>query len=154
MIISIGFVRSASQVLIKELDWAQNSLDSRLIDVTDLPDFNLQALFIHDNEHFNSMVGLLEKEKAFYPILDATDESLAYSYFENLPAQAVKDLYLKVINRWTMHQNFSSLENIWSITNHFRDLWKKDRLSYFEEMFYWIKRNVGAVDLTIIFNDV
>ena len=64
MIISIGFVRSASQVLIKELDWAQNSLDSRLIDVTDLPDFNLQALFIDDNDHFNSMVGLLEKEKA------------------------------------------------------------------------------------------
>ena len=154
MIISIGFVRSASQVLIKELDWAQNSLDSRLIDVTDLPDFNLQALFIDDNEHFNSMVGLLEKEKAFYPILDAKDESLEYTAFENLPAQAFKDLYLKVLNRWTMHQNFNSLENIWSITNHFRDLWKKDRLSYFEEMFYWIKRNIGAVDLTIIFNDV
>ena len=154
MIISIGFVRSASQVLIKELDWAQNSLDSRLIDVTDLSDFNLQALFIHDNEHFNSMVGLLEKEKAFYPILDAKDESLEYTAFENLPAQAFKDLYLKVLNRWTMHQNFNSLENIWSITNHFRDLWKKDRLSYFEEMFYWIKRNIGAVDLTIIFNDV
>ena len=154
MIISIGFVRSASQVLIKELDWAQNSLDSRLIDVTDLPDFNLQALFIHDNEHFNSMVGLLEKEKAFYPILDAKDESLEYTAFENLPAQAFKDLYLKVLNRWTMHQNFNSLENIWSITNHLRDLWKKDRLSYFEEMFYWIKRNIGAVDLTIIFNDV
>ena len=154
MIISIGFVRSASQVLIKELDWTQNSLDSRLIDVTDLPDFNLQALFIHDNEHFNSMVGLLEKEKAFYPILDAKDESLEYTAFENLPAQAFKDLYLKVLNRWTMHQNFNSLENIWSITNHFRDLWKKDRLSYFEEMFYWIKRNIGAVDLTIIFNDV
>ena len=154
MIISIGFVRSASQVLIKELDWTQNSLDSRLIDVTDLPDFNLQALFIDDNEHFNSMVGLLEKEKAFYPILDAKDESLEYTAFENLPAQAFKDLYLKVLNRWTMHQNFNSLENIWSITNHFRDLWKKDRLSYFEEMFYWIKRNIGAVDLTIIFNDV
>ena len=92
MIISIGFVRSASQVLIKELDWAQNSLDSRLIDVTDLPDFNLQALFIDDNDHFNSMVGLLEKEKAFYPILDAKDESIGYSTFENLPAQAFKDL--------------------------------------------------------------
>ena len=154
MIISIGFVRSASQVLIKELDWAQNSLDSRLIDVTDLPDFNLQALFIDDNEHFSSMVSLLEKEKAFYPIVDAKDESLGYSAFENLPAQAFKDLYLKIINRWTMHQNFKSLENIWTITNHFHDLWKKDRLSYFEEMFYWMKRNIGAVDLTIIFNDV
>ena len=154
MIISIGFVRSASQVLVKELDWAQNSLQSKLIDVTDLPDFNLQALFIDDNEHFSSMVSLLEKEKAFYPILDAKDESLRYSQFEALPVQAFKDLFLKVQGRWSMQQNFNSLENIWNITTHFRDLWKKDRLSFFEEMFYWMKRNIGAVDLTIIFNDV
>lgn len=154
MIISIGFVRSASQVLIKELDWNQNSLQTRLIDVTDLADFNLQGLFIDDNEHFNSMVSLLEKEKAFYPILDAKDENLSFSSFENLPAQAFKDLYLKISNRWVMHQNFNSLENIWNLTNHFRDLWKKDRLSYFEEMWYWLKRNIGAVDMTIIFNDV
>jgi hypothetical protein len=154
MIISIGFIRSASQVLIRELDWAQNSIESRLIDVTDLPDFNLQALFVDDNDHFNSMVGLLEKEKAFYPILDAKDESLVFSAFENLSALAFKDLYLKVLNRWTMHQNFSSLENIWTITNHFRDLWKKDRLSFFEELWYWMKRNLGSVDLSFIFNDV
>lgn len=154
MIISIGFVRSASQVLIKELDWIQNSLETRLIDVTDLPDFNLQALFVDDNEHFNSMIALLEKEKAFYPILDAKDESLSLSAFEALPAQAFKDLYLKISNRWTMHQNFNSVENIWKITNHFRDLWKKDRLSFFEELWYWLKRNTGAVDMSIIFNDV
>ncbi len=154
MIISVGFIRSASQVLVKELDWVQNSLQSRLVDVTDMPDINLQALFISDNEHFNSLAGLLEKEKAFYPILDANDESLTYSDFEQLPAQAFKDLYLKVLNRWTMHQNFNSLENIWNLTTHFRDLWKKDRITYFEELWYWMKRNLGAVDLTIIFNDV
>ena len=154
MIISVGFIRSSSQVLIRELDWDQNSIDSRLIDVTDLPDFNLQALFIDDNEHFNSLVGILEKEKAFYPILDAKDESLTFTSFENLAPQAFKDLYAKILNRWCLHQNFSSLENVWNITNHFRDLWKKDRLSFFEEFWYWLKRNIGAVDLSIIFNDV
>ena len=111
MIISLGFVRSSSQLLVKELDWNQNSLQTRIIDVTDLPDQNLQALFIDDNEHFNSLVGLLEKEKAFYPILDAKDENMTYSAFEALPAQQFKDLYLKTLGRWTMHQNFNSLTN-------------------------------------------
>ncbi|MFA7614752.1 MAG: hypothetical protein WCY48_11005, partial [Candidatus Caldatribacteriota bacterium] len=37
---------------------------------------------------------------------------------------------------------------------HFRELWQKDRLSFFEEFWYWMKRNLGAVDLSIIFNDV
>ncbi|MGE3609832.1 MAG: hypothetical protein AB7I27_09635 [Bacteriovoracaceae bacterium] len=154
MIISLGFVRSASQILVRELDWSQNSIQSRLIDVTDLPDQNLQALFIEESEHFNSLVGLLEKEKAFYPIWDAKDENLTFNAFETLPAQQFKDLYSKVLNRWVMHQNFNSLENIYSITNHFRDLWKKDRISFFEELWYWMKRNLGSVDLTILFNDV
>jgi hypothetical protein len=154
MIISLGFVRSASQLLIKDLDWAQNSFESRLIDVTDLPDQNLQALFIEDNDHFSSLVNLLEKEKAFYPILDARDESMSFAAFESMPAQQFKDLYLKVLNRWTLHQNFNSVEHMWKITTHFRDLWKKDRLTFFEEFWYWFKRNTGAVDLSIIFNDV
>lgn len=154
MIISLGFVRSSSQVLIKELNWQQNSLESKIIDVTDLPDQNLQALFIQDNEHFSSLVNILEKEKTFYPILDAGSENMSLSAFEAMPAQQFKDTYLKVSSRWCMHQNFSSLENIYKLTNHFRDLWKKDRISFFEELWYWMKRNIGATDMTILFNDV
>jgi hypothetical protein len=154
MIISLGFIRSSSQVLIKELDWTQNSLQSKIIDVTDLPDQNLQGLFIDDNEHFNSLVSLLEKEKSYYPIIDAKDDSLSLTSFEAMPVQHFKDLYLKILYRWTLHQNFNSIEEIWKITNHFRELWKKDRLSFFEELWYWMKRNTGATDFSIIFNDV
>jgi hypothetical protein len=154
MIVSLGFVRSSSQVLIKELNWIQNSLESKIIDVTDLPDQNLQGLFVQDNEHFSSLVSILEKEKAFYPILDARDEALSYSQFEDMPSQQFKDIYFKILNRWTMYQNFNSVENLYKITNHLRELWKKDRLSFFEELWYWMKRNLGSTDLTILFNDV
>jgi hypothetical protein len=112
MIISIGFVRSAGQVLIKELDCLQNSLNSKIIDVTDLADENLQGLFIDDNEHFNSLVSILEKEKSFYPILEAQSENLTLGTFESMPAQAFKDLFQKITARWCMQQNFTSLEKI------------------------------------------
>lgn len=154
MIISLGFVRSSSQLLVKELDWLQNSLQTRLIDVTDLTDQNLQGLYIEDNEHFSSLMHILEKEKAHYPILDAKDEGLTFSAFEGMPAQQFKDAYMRILNRWTLHQNLNSIENMWKITNHFRDLWKQDRLSFFEEFWYWMKRNLGSTDLTILFNDV
>jgi hypothetical protein len=154
MIISLGFIRSSSQVLIKELNWTQNTIESKIIDVTDLPDQNLQGLFIEDNEHFSSLVSILEKEKVYYPILDARDENLGLSAFESMPVQQFRDIYLKISNRWALHQNFSSVENMWKLTNHFRQLWQKDRLSFFEELWYWMKRNICATDLTIIFNDV
>lgn len=154
MIISLGFIRSSSQLLIKDFDWSKNSLESRLIDVTDLPEQNLSGLFIEDDEHFSSMISLLEKEKAFYPILEAKNEDITYTAFAELGAHAFKQLALKVINRWTMVNNFNSIENMFKITTHFRVLWQKDRLSFFEEFWYWMKRNTGAVDLSIIFNDV
>jgi hypothetical protein len=154
MIISLGFVRSGSQVLIKELNWTQNSVDSKIIDVTDLTDQNLQGLYVDSNDQFNSLVNILEKEKAHYPILDAKEENLVLSSFESMQAQQVRDLYFKILNRWTLHQNLHSVENSWNMTNHFRELWKKDRLSFFEELWYWMKRNLGATDLSIIFNDV
>jgi hypothetical protein len=154
MIISIGFIRSAGQVLIQDLDWQQNSISNRLIDVTDLPEQNLQALFLENDEHLNSMVGLLEKEKNFYPILDGRDENLDFNTFEKLRPLDLKELYLKVSNRWTMQQNIKSLEQIYALTTHLRELWKKDRLAFFEETWYWLKRNLGTVELNIIFNDV
>ena len=154
MIISLGFVRSSSQVLVKQLDWQQNSLETKLIDVTDLPDQNLQALFISDNEHFTSLVTLLEKERGYYPILMAQDENLTFSSFEDMPVQQFRDLYAKIVNRWTLHQNLNSVENLYKITDHFKHLWKADRLSFFEELWYWMKRNLGATDLSIVFNDV
>ncbi len=154
MIISLGFVRSTSQLLIKDFDWVKNSLESRLIDITDLPDQNLSGLFVEDDEHFSSLVSLLEKEKSFYPIMDARNEDLSFTSFEQLGSHAFKELSIKVINRWTMIQNFNSIENMYKIVTHFRDLWQKDRLSFFEEFWYWMKRNLGAVDLSIIFNDI
>ncbi len=154
MIISLGFVRSSSQALIRELNWQENSIETKLIDVTDLPDHNLQGLFVDDNDHLSSLVNILEKEKPFYPILDAKDEDLNFDDFEHLPVSQFRDLELKVLNRWTMYQNFNALENIWGVTTHFRDLWKKDRTTFFEELWYWMKRNLGASELTILFNDV
>ena len=154
MIISLGFVRSAGQILIKELDWAQNKLDSKLIDVTDLPDQNIQGLYIEDNEHYSSLAGILEKEKSFYPIMDANDDQISLSTFESLPAQQFKDLYSKIINRWIMSQNLQTVEQFNAHINHFKSLWLKDRITFFEELWYWLKRNLGATDLTIIFNDV
>jgi hypothetical protein len=154
MIISLGFVRSSSQVLIKELDWTQTSLQTRLIDVTDLQDENLQGLFIEGNDHINSLASLLEKEKVFYPIIEAQDESLDLQTFEAMPAFQFKEVYFRLSNRWLLTQNLKSVEQLYQITNHLKTLWKKDRITFFEEFWFWLKRNLGTIDLSLYFNDV
>ena len=154
MQLTLGFVRSASQVLVKDLDWEQNRVETRLIDVTDLPDQNLMGLFVGQTEHFEQLLGLLEKEKRHYPIHEAQSFDLSYSLFEDMPAFQFKELANKVMNRWAFSHNYQSLEELFAFTTHMRVLWHKDRLSFHEELWAWLKRNLATVDLSIVFNDV
>lgn len=154
MQLTLGFVRSPSQILLKDLDWEQNKVSTRLIDVTDLPDQNLQGLFVGQSEHFEQLLGLLEKEKQHYPIHEGHTFDLSYSAFEEMSAFSFKELGVKVTNRWVLSHNYNSLEELFAFTTHMRVLWHKDRLSFHEELWAWLKRNLGAVDLSIVFNDV
>ena len=154
MQLSLGFIRSNSQILIKQLDCEQNKLNDLLIDATDLADHSLQGLFISETEHFEQLLGILEKEKKFYPILDGQAQGVTYSLFEEMPAFQFKQLAEKVVSQWKSHHNFQSLEELFSFTTHMRVLWHKDRISFLEELWFYLKNNLGAVDLSIVFNDV
>lgn len=154
MQLTLGYVRSPSQILLKDLDFEQNKVDTRLIDVTDLPDQNLQGLFVGQTEHFEQLLSLLDKEKAHYPIIEGQTFDLGYSVFEDMPAFQFKELTEKVMARWQMSHNYKSLEELFAFTTHLRVLWHKDRLSFLEELWYWMKRNLGASELSIVFNDV
>ncbi len=154
MQLTLGYVRSGSQILLKDLDWEQNQVSTRLIDATDLPDQGLQGLFVSETEHFGQLMNLLEKEKAHAPILEAGPWKLGYSDFEALPAFQFRELAEKVVGRWQAAHNFQSVEDLCAMNTHLRVLWHKDRLAFFEELWHWLKRNLGAVDLSLVFNDV
>lgn len=154
MQLTLGYVRSTSQVLLKDLDWEQNKVTTRLIDATDLPDQNLQGLFVGHTDHFQQLLGLLDKEKSHYPIIEGQSFDLGYSAFEDMPAFQFKELGEKVVARWQLSHNYQSLEGLFAFTTHMRVLWHKDRISFLEELWYWMKKNLGATDLSIVFNDV
>jgi hypothetical protein len=153
MIVSVGYLKSSSQIFILDYEW-NDKTSSRIIDVTDLVDQNLQGLYFDKIEDLNAISHMIEKEKLLYPIIDAQAENLTFSKFETLNKDEFKQLYLKLSNRWLMAQNLKTIENNFSMTNHLRDLWKKDRITFFEELWFWLKRNLGTIDLTIYFNDV
>ncbi len=154
MQLSIAFVRSPSQLLVKDLDWELTQVSSRLVDATDLPDLGLQGLFVGETEHFGQLMPLLEKEKDHVPILEAQPWQITYKDFEDMPAFQFRELAEKVVSRWHMVHNFRAVEELPAMSAHLKGLWEKDRLGFFEELWYWLKRNLGAVDLTLVFNDV
>lgn len=154
MTISLGFIKSSSQIILKDYSLELNQVENKIVDVVDLVDLNLQGLYIDGNEHFSQLSTLLEKEKEFYPILDANDFKLTANAFENLNAFDTKELYDRTNSRWLIIQNMNAVENLVSTSLHLKELWNKDRITFFEELWYWMKRNLAPLDLTLIFHDV
>lgn len=154
MQITLGFVRSPSQTLLKSMDWELTKVETRLIDNTDLPDHSLQGLIFADTAAMETLMGTLEKERRHYPILEATTYGVNYEGFEAMPGAGFKELSEKIQSRWQNHHNLSAVEDLSRFTIHLKTLWNKDRLGFFEEFWYWAKTNLAATQLDLIFNDL
>lgn len=154
MIISLGHARSSSQILVKSFDFNSKTLNSKIIDVTDLVDENLSGLYYDDENVINSLTTILEKEAVFYPVVSSEIDGINIDLFEKISQFEFLNLYSKLNNRWALGQNLKSLEQIYPFTNHLKELWRKDRTSFFEELWFWLKRNLSTFELSIYFNDV
>lgn len=154
MIISIGFMRSSNQVYIQDFKWNEKKLSSRIVDTIDLVDENLIALYLSPNEDYSSLISVLEKEQKSYPILDALTEKFSFEDFETMTAKSFSDRMYQITHQWTLQQSLKSLENIYSFTRHLKDLWLNDRTTFFEEFWYFMKKNLASTELSLFFNDV
>jgi hypothetical protein len=154
MKISLGFVKFVGQMVVQELDLVTHELKNQLIDMSDLTDVNLQALIVGQPDQFQELHSLLVKEKDFYPIFEAKELKTTLLEFEAINAFGCRELYEKIQHRWLMMQNMQSVENLVGFHQHLSSLWSKERLTFLEELWYWLRRNLGTVELSLIFNDI
>jgi hypothetical protein len=147
----IGVLKSENQVDVYIVDKANNNLDTRVIDVVQIQDENFNALLLKEEFINEQIIQELEEEKKYYPVYM---QELFQSEAESLASiESVENLYNKVISRWTLQHNFNSIENIFTINKHMKALWKNDRYSFFEELWFFLKTNLATHSLRIIFND-
>lgn len=152
--IKLGYLKSENQFLVTEFDKNTQSLNKKTIDVVEIKETPLNLLLIDENLNQESLVGILEGEKKFYPILEAKSLGIDLSHFDTLSADDCADIYSKVNSRWTLNNNIKTIEEVYNTITHLRNLWFNDRNAFFEELWFLVKNNLGTQGLTIIFNDL
>ena len=154
--IKVGFIRSASQVILKELDMESKSVESHLFDITELKDKNLNFLMFDSQktEENESIQDILNDEGKFYPVTPANSFGVNKDNFESLDFDTTIDLYSKVNARWILNNNIKTIEQTYSLITYLRDLWINDRNSFFEELWFILKTNLATHELNIIFHDL
>jgi hypothetical protein len=154
MSIKVGFVKSNSQVILKELDMTTKTVSSHLFDSVELKDKNLNFLLFNSTDDISNLQDTLTEEGKFYPITPADTLGINKENFEDLSYDDVIEVYTKVIARWILNNNIRTIESIYSTVTYLKDLWINDRNAFFEELWFILKTNLATHELTIIFNDL
>jgi hypothetical protein len=154
MSIKVGFVKSSSQVILKELDMTTKTVNSHLFDSVELKDKNLNLLLFNSLDDISNLQDTLTEEGKFYPITPADSLGINKDNFEDLDYNQIIEVYSKVNTRWILNNNIKTVESLYSTVTYLKDLWINDRNAFFEELWFILKTNLATHELTIIFNDL
>lgn len=154
MLLRIAMVISENQMSLKELNLATNTIESKIIDTISIPEQNLNLLFLDETDDLTSLTNTIEKENKFYPIALLQSLELDKDAFEMLDAESLQALYNKVTNRWILNNNVKTIEQLYPTITYLKDMWIKDRNSFFEELWFIVKTNIASTELNIIFHDL
>lgn len=152
---SLGFLKSEEKVSIKSFSGTeQKEGQERLIDLFALKDENLQGLFLPNNLYNGQTLGALGDEDLKFPIRKAEDFNLNQDSFEAIDSQTAYQYLLKIQSNWSLQNNLTLIDELFSVVSHLKNLYKNQRTTFFEELWFILKTNLGTQKLTIIYNDL
>lgn len=156
---SLAYIKSEQKFLLKNFTPNQTS-KAKLIDLEELKNIDLQGIIVDESLKDKTELGpFLQSEQKFSPIrssldLNANIGEFNFDEFDLLSFENGKQIFDKMYSSWILQNNLSMLENIFSTMNHLLNLWPNDRTAFFEELWFLLKNNLGAKDLTLIYNDI
>ncbi|MFT6630870.1 MAG: hypothetical protein ACJAS4_000814 [Bacteriovoracaceae bacterium] len=154
MLLKIATIISENNVNLKEINLKDGSVSSKRIDTIAFVDENLDLLLYDDVDDLTSLTQTLEKELKFYPIAPLQSAQIDKDTFNELNAEELLAIYEKVSARWILNNNIKTIEQLYPTISYLKDLWIKDRNTFFEELWFILKTNLASTDLNIIFHDL
>ncbi len=149
----IGMTRNDEQIMVKTFNEG-GVVESKILDVNDIREQNLQAFIFQNNLKSEELINQFSQETKFYPVRSNEDLAIGFEQFENLNLEQGKKLFEKIQEPWILQNNINLLEEIFKARNHLNNLWPNDRTGFFEEFWFTLRSQLGASEMTIIYNDM
>ena len=154
MLTKIALANSENTALIFDLNFKEQSMASRRVDLVTLPDEEIDSLFYDQNDECQTLGNIIQKEDKFYPIIPLQTLGLSKENCESLEFAELAQSYEKATTRWVLQNNIKQIEQLYPTIKYLKDLWVKDRNSFFEELWFIVKSNLATTELNIIFHDL
>ena len=150
---SLAYVKNSNQVLLKNFIDQQNLEKSLIMNIEELKNHEAKVIFVPNELASEEEVHLkLVNEVRYAPIKKAQQANLDAQQFDGLDYDSAKAIYHKTYSSWVLQNNLTLIGNIFELTDRLKALWPNDRTSFFEELWFLLKNNLGASDLKVFFN--
>ena len=154
MEVSLGFLNSPENILIRRFSLQKELLGEETVGINDLNSFDLDGLLLPSTNLDEETLNKLKDELKFFPILKGSQITLNFSDFKNLnPLMALSKIN-ELKTPWILKNNLLLIENFFETVSVLKNSLHKDREAFLGDIWYLIKNNLGAIDLTLYFNDL
>lgn len=147
------FARNAQQAILRSFIQGESST-SKIMDIQDAKNQSIQGFLFLDDLKNEDFLSTLENDLKFYPIRQSSEFALSAESFEQLGFDEAKKIFDKMRENWVLQNNLILMEDIFKVRTHLMSLYPNDRSSYFEELWFLLKTNLGASNIKLIYNDL
>lgn len=157
MSLNLGLIKSNDKMIVNKII-NNSTLESKVIDLVEFEQEPLDLLLVDEQINLSEIdlkiAGKDLYECNLFPIRQTSDFNLSHENFEKLETKDLISIYEKASETWSFQSNISLMKNIAEITKNITSHWSNDRTTFFEELWYLLKINLGASELTLIYNDL
>ena len=152
---SLAYVPSKKQFVLKNFASSSSTSSDQWIDWKEVADHPVQAIiFSNELSSDQEFMNEIEQESRYLAIRSNADLQISFEQFQDLDRSRAQKLLQLIQGGQVLKSNLSLLEEFFDVLKHLKELYPDDRMSFFEELWFILKSNLGAKNLKIIYNDV
>lgn len=150
---SLGYIKNDNQFLLRHFG-GESRDRGRLMDLNELKEADIQGLLYSESFLTDENKPTLYELIRFFPLRKGEEFLLSADSFEDLDEESAEKIYTKMKEPWILSNNLSLLEELFKVIRHMKGLYPNERTTFFEELWFILKSNLGASELKIIYNDI
>ena len=151
--INVGVIDNANQFSIITL--LDGEAVEKVVSTEDLDKEHLHLLLYKKEVlEISDINELLSKTANHCPLKNLEELSLSKDEIKKQSFSDIYKVYESSVENWRLQNNIVLLESLFEYADHMKKLWPNDRTAFFEELWFILKKNLGASEIKVIYNDI
>lgn len=153
--ITLGYTESNGEIFLKTFSPKKDpqEIESHLSEIeSELPDILFYSR--KGYEESDQLEKLSEDANNRFPLIDADSFNLTQASFKGMNYNEAASIKSKCETTWYLLSNLQYVEGYYKTIQLFKRLWQENRNQFFKELWQFIRSNIPAEEIRLVFHDV